>query len=91
MVWASLLEEPLNVVCGWPHLALTATCGNHNVHHTRVARFLTIPTIFIGRAYDLLKTLLAPLLATLGALLLFLDSDVRRCLLAAAWGHPLAT
>jgi hypothetical protein len=48
MVWASLLEEPLKVVCGRPRLALATTDGDRDAHHSEAARFLVIATIIVG-------------------------------------------
>jgi hypothetical protein len=77
MVWASLLEKPLKVVYG--QLRLT--------HHTRVARFLTAATAVVGHGCDILKTLLAPLLASLVVHLSILNDGARRRFSAATWGQ----
>jgi hypothetical protein len=77
VVWACLLDEALEVVYGWPRLALAAACGNHDAHHVGATHFLIVATVIIGHGCDRLKMLLAPLLATLDALLGILDGDVR--------------
>jgi hypothetical protein len=77
VVWASLLDEALDVVYGRPHLALAAACGNHDAHHAGATHFLIVATVVIGRGCDRLKMLLAPLLATHDALLGILDGNVR--------------
>jgi hypothetical protein len=48
MVWASLLEESLEVVCGQPRLVLPTANDNHDAYHTEAARFLAIATVVIG-------------------------------------------
>jgi hypothetical protein len=80
LVWASLLEESLEVVCRRLCLAFAAVCGSRDAPHTEAA-------IIVGRGCSPLRMLLAPLLATLGTLVGILDGDVRRRLLVAAWGH----
>jgi hypothetical protein len=75
MIWASLLEEPLKVVCRQPHLVLAATYGSPDAHHVGAAYLLAVATIVFGHGCDNLKTLLVPLLATLDALGV-LDGDV---------------
>jgi hypothetical protein len=58
-----------------------------NVHHAEAASFLAVAIIIVGRGCNLLKTLLVPLPATLGALLSVLDGDVGSCLPTVAQGH----
>jgi hypothetical protein len=48
MVWASLLEEPLKVVCGRPRLALATADGDRDTCHIEATRFLIIATIIVG-------------------------------------------
>jgi hypothetical protein len=85
VVRAGLHKESPEVVCRQPHLTLVAVCGNHDVPYARAA-YLPVPTIVVvGRGP--LRMLLAPLLATLGAIFGTLDGNVRQCLLAAAWGR----
>jgi hypothetical protein len=83
MVWAGLIKELLDVVCIRPCLVLASTCSSRDAPHAKVAYFLIVATIIVGRGYNPLRTLLAPLLAALGVL----DVDVRWRLLAVAWGH----
>jgi hypothetical protein len=78
VVWASLLEDPLQVVCGRPHLALAAADDSHDAHHTGATYFLAVAIIIVGHGCDRLKTLFTPLLAALDALLGVMDGDVGR-------------
>jgi hypothetical protein len=81
VVWASLLEESLKVVCRRSCLTLAATYGGCDTCHSGATRFLVVAAITVGHGCDPLKMLLASLLATLGALFGVLDGDVGR--------HPL--
>jgi hypothetical protein len=75
MVWVGLLEEFLDVVCRWLRLMLAASCGGHDTHDVRAARFPIVVVVVVG---------CLPTLSTLpGAL----DGDVRRCLPATTWSH----
>jgi hypothetical protein len=65
VVWASLLKESLKVVYRRPHLALATTYGGRATRYTRATRFLIVT---IGHGFNPLKTLLASLLVTPGAL-----------------------
>jgi hypothetical protein len=87
VVWADLLEESLEVVCRRQSLTLVTVRGSHDVPHVGAAHHLVVAIAIIGHGCSPLRTLLAPPLATLGALPSTLDSDVTRCLLAAAWGR----
>jgi hypothetical protein len=71
------------VVYRWPCLALAAVCSSHNTPPVGAAYFLVVVTVVVDRGCNPLRTLLASLLTTLGALLGILDSDVRHCLLVA--------
>jgi hypothetical protein len=87
VVRAGLHKESPEVVCRRPHLTLVAVCGNHDTPYARAA-YLPVPAIVVvGRGRGPLRILLAPLLATLGAIFGTLDSNVRQRLLAAAWGR----
>jgi hypothetical protein len=77
------LEELLKVVCRRSCLALANAYGSHDAPHAGAACYLIVATFVVGCDYYPLRTLLAPLLAALG----ILDDDVRRHLLAAAWGR----
>jgi hypothetical protein len=75
VVWVRLLKESLEVVCRQSCLALAAAFDSHDTRHVKSARFLVVISIAVGRNNDLLKTLLASLLVTLGALFGVLDDD----------------
>jgi hypothetical protein len=51
VVWASLLKEPLEVVCMRPHRAPTATCGGRDVPHARAAHFLAVVLVAAGHGH----------------------------------------
>jgi hypothetical protein len=51
--------------------------GSRDAHHARAARLLVVATIVVSRGFGLLKTLLAPLPATLGTFPDVLDGDDR--------------
>jgi hypothetical protein len=87
VVSTGLLKDLFEVVCRWPCLALAVTCGGHDVPHAEVTCFLIVAIVIVDCSCNPLRMLLVPLLATLSALLGVLDDDVRRCLLAAAWGR----
>jgi hypothetical protein len=70
MVRTSLLKELLKVVHVLSRLTLAVVCDSRGVHHDGAT------TIIVGHGCGLMVALLAPLLATLGALLGFLDDDV---------------
>jgi hypothetical protein len=91
VVWASLLEESLKVVCRRSRLVLAATYSGPDTRYTRAACFLIVATVTIGHDYDPLETLLSSLLATPGALFGVLDGDVGRHPPAADWGCLLAS
>jgi hypothetical protein len=84
MVWAGFLEKPPEVVRRWHRLTHVAACSIRDAPHTRVA-CLTI--IAIGCGHDPLKALLAPPLATFGALLGVTGGNVRRRLPITARGR----
>jgi hypothetical protein len=87
MVWTGLLEESLEVVCRQPHLALAVVCSSHNMTHAGAICFLIIAAVIVHRSCNPQRALLAPLLATLGALLGIMVGDIRRYLLTAAQGR----
>jgi hypothetical protein len=84
MVWAGLLKESLEVVNRWPRLMLAAMCSSRDVPHVRAIYFLVVTATVVGRTRNPLRTLLAPLLATL---LGIMDGDVGCRLLAIARGR----
>jgi hypothetical protein len=86
VVRASLHKELLKVVRGRPRLMLAAAYDSHRAHHDGAVCFLVDATVGGSHGCGLLATLLAPLLATLSALLGILDDDVGRHFPAAAWG-----
>jgi hypothetical protein len=79
-VWASQFEESIKVVCRQLRLALAPTSGG-------ATYFLIVAAVIAGHEHNLLRTLLAPLLATLGALLGIVDDDVEWSLNTTARGH----
>jgi hypothetical protein len=91
VVRVDLLEESLEVVCRWPHLAFDNVSSNHNILHVKVVHFLIIiiVVIIVNRSYNPLRAPLLPLLATLGVLLGTLDGDVGwRCVAATGDCFP---
>jgi hypothetical protein len=85
VVWAGFLDEPSEVVRSRPHLMLVTACGSQSVSHVVATRLLTISIAMVGRGP--LETLLAPIFATLDALLGVAGGNIGRLLLAAAQGH----
>jgi hypothetical protein len=84
VVWAGLFEESIKEVCRQLRLALAPTSVG-------AAYFLIIAAIVVGHGHNPLRTLLAPLLATLGALLGIVDDDVEWHLFTTARGHHPTT
>jgi hypothetical protein len=78
VVWASLLEDSLEVVYRRPYLALAVACDGRDTHHAGAARFLIVAAITVDHGYDRLKKLLKPLLAAPSALFGILDGNVGR-------------
>jgi hypothetical protein len=48
VVWASLLKEPLEVVCSQPRRAPTVTCGGRDVPHARATHFPATVLVVTG-------------------------------------------
>jgi hypothetical protein len=84
VVWAGLLEKPFEVVCRQPRLMLVIACGSRGGPHTGGA---CLTVIAIGCGPDPLKALLAPLFATINALLGAVGGDVGRRLALTAQGR----
>jgi hypothetical protein len=78
MVWVHLLQEFLEVVCGWPRLTLAAAYSHHNACHAGAIRSLVVATIIVDCGCSLLKSLLAPVPTALGALPSILGGDFGR-------------
>jgi hypothetical protein len=76
VVQASLLQEVLEVICGWPRLTLATAYSCRGAYHARAARLLVVATVITGRRCDLLTALLASLLATHGTLLTIMDDNI---------------
>jgi hypothetical protein len=57
---------------------LAAAHKNHDAHHVGVLLSLAIATVVVGHGCSLMKSLLAPHLATLGALPSILGGDFSR-------------
>jgi hypothetical protein len=83
VVWAHLLKELLKVVRGRLCLMLAGAHSFRDEHHTRAVYSLVVATIVVGHGCGLLKSLLAALLATLGALPGVLCGNIGRFLPAA--------
>jgi hypothetical protein len=75
VVWAGLLEEPLEVVRRRHHLMLVAMRGGHNTPHTGSACPPHVAIVMLSHGHGPLKALLRPLLAALDALLSTADRD----------------
>jgi hypothetical protein len=69
MVGTVLLEESLEVVCRWPHVALDATSDGHDALLVGTVRLLAVVIIIMaGGGSSPLRTPLLPLLDVLGIL-----------------------
>jgi hypothetical protein len=64
VVWAGLLEKPLEVLHRRPRRAVVTACGSQDAPHTRATHLATF----------------VPLVATFDALMGAVSGDVRRCL-----------
>jgi hypothetical protein len=64
VVWAGLLEKPLEMVCRWPRWTLVAVRGGPDAPRTRAARLQVIAVIVSGHGCSPLKAVFAPLVAT---------------------------
>jgi hypothetical protein len=84
IVWAGFLEEPLEVVRGWPRLMLVTACGGWDAPHARATRLPVVAIIMVSCGHGPLKALLAPLLATIDALPAAVDGDVAQRSLTTA-------
>jgi hypothetical protein len=91
MVWVGLLEEPLEVVRGWPRRMFVTVhddCGAQNVG---AAHVLVAAVVTAGHGRSPLKALLAPLIAAFDILVDTVSSDIGRCLLVTARCRLLAS
>jgi hypothetical protein len=61
------------VVCRRLRLALATVCGSHDVPHAGATCFLIVATVIVDCGRNPLRMLLAPLIASLGALLGVMD------------------
>jgi hypothetical protein len=75
------------VVRGQSHLMLAATYDDRGACHVGATRLIVDAIVLVGRGCGLLMALLAPLLASLGALLDILYDDARRNFPIAASGR----
>jgi hypothetical protein len=75
------------VVCRRPRLTLVAVCGSRDVPRTGAACLPVATIIVVDRGCGPLRMLLAPLLATLGAIFGVVDGNVEQHLLATTWGR----
>jgi hypothetical protein len=91
MTWVGFFKESHEVVHGRPRLMLVTACGGWDVPHARAARLHVVTIIVVDHGHDPLKALLAHFFAALDALPAIVDGDIRRCSIAAARGHFLAS
>jgi hypothetical protein len=61
VVWASLLKEHHEVVCGQSRLTLAATCSSRGAHRDRAACLLAIANVITGCGCGLPEMLIVPL------------------------------
>jgi hypothetical protein len=87
VVWAGLLEHSLEVVGRRPGLTHVAIHGSRHMPRAGATHLPVVVIVVVGRGRSQLRTLLAPLLAALGALPGSLHGDVEWRLPATAWGH----
>jgi hypothetical protein len=73
VVWASLLEEFLEVIGRRPSLMLVTMHGSHDMHHARAAHLPVVAIIVVDCGHSPMRTLLAPPLTALYALPSALD------------------
>jgi hypothetical protein len=76
LVWASLLEMPLEVVCRWPHRTLVTAHGSRDAPHARAAYLPIMAVIVAGHGRSPLKALVVPFFAAFDALLGVVTSDI---------------
>jgi hypothetical protein len=69
MVWVGLLENLLKVVCQQPRRTLVAVHGGRDASHIGATHPPVMAVVVAGRGHSPLTTLLVPLVATFGALL----------------------
>jgi hypothetical protein len=68
VVWTGFLEDPLQVVCGWPCLMFVAMCSGQDAPHVGDAHLPDVAIIVVSCGRGPLKPLLAPLFAAHAAL-----------------------
>jgi hypothetical protein len=73
VVWASLLEEFLEVIGRRPSLMLVTMHGSHDMHHARAAHLPVVAIIVVDCGHSPMRTLLVPPLTALYALPSALD------------------
>jgi hypothetical protein len=78
VVWTRLLQELLEVVRGRPRLTLATARNSQDMRHAGAVRSLVVTTVIVECNCSLLKSLLGPLPATLGALPSVLGDDFGR-------------
>jgi hypothetical protein len=83
MVWAGLLEKPLEVVSRRPHWMLVTTRGGRDTPLVGVVCLLVVSIITAGRGHSPLKALFACLGAA-SNLPGIMSGDARGCLLVTA-------
>jgi hypothetical protein len=83
VVWACLLEKPLEVVHRRPRLTLVAACSGRGMSHARVT---CLTVVDVSRSRDPLRVLLVPLFATFDALLGAVSGEVVQRFPVTMWG-----
>jgi hypothetical protein len=88
VVWASLLEKPLEVFCRRPRRTLVVVLSGRDAPHAGAARHPVVTVVVAGHGRSPLKVLFAPLLAAFYALLGAVSGDVEWHLLIATQCLP---
>jgi hypothetical protein len=89
MVWAGLLEKPLEVIQRRPRRTLVTVHGGRDAPRAGATRLPVVAVIMAGRGHSPLKALFAPLVATFDGLLGPVSANIGQCLLVTAWcRHP---
>jgi hypothetical protein len=84
VVWAGLLEKPLEVVRRRPRWTLVAARGGRDTPRTGATCLPVMAVIVAGSGLSPFEALFVPLVATFDALLGVVSGDVKWCFLVAA-------